>query len=161
MQEAVHLFTDTWQRSEAASGEEPQLWAAEVIWTCMSRILPVQPEQSFRPTFADTSCPLTLLPLSLQLGNLTFSISSVLSPGRAFPVTCTQVNYSVTQFPVSCNSGGLWRFPLVYAVCSFYTSTFISSTQFSGLNFPKALGDRHLLRYSNYAFFYLEQIQET
>lgn len=39
-------------------------------------------------------------------------------------------------------------------------STFLSSTQFSGLSFPKALGDRHQCRHPNYAFVTLSKFKE-
>lgn len=39
-------------------------------------------------------------------------------------------------------------------------STFLSSTQFSGLSFPKALGDRHQCRHPNSAFVTLSKFKE-
>lgn len=42
-----------------APGEEPssELWAAEIIWSCKSRAVTVQPGTSLKPAHADPSCP--------------------------------------------------------------------------------------------------------
>lgn len=68
------------------------------------------------------------------------------------------IQYLNSLLPVA--QVGHSHFPLVCPIYRFYTSALLSSTQVSGLSSPTALGDRHLLRYSNYAFVTLSKFKE-
>lgn len=84
------------------------------------------------------------------------------SLGTSWTVYLTSLfSNPVPQLPVSCSLGvGGADSPVLCPIYRFYKSTFLSSTQFSGLSFPKALGDRHLYRHQNYAFVTLSKFKE-